>query len=418
MSSEIDYAESSGRTSFLFYVWLVILVAALLPLGYYVSQYLLNEEPILSEYVSSSVTWGLLVPVYVFFVLTGSGLCLISSLGHIFKIGAFELISRRAVFTAIVMMLSGFLAIALDLGRLDRAYIPFLVQQNFSSPMMLMMTLYLVYFLAIILEFWLLSRFGIALKAQSSSGLKSIFYTLLTLGRRSTSDESEETDHRIARFVGVGALFLAVAAPTNLGGIFGAIKAHPFFLGAYAPLFFIVTALVSGTAILLFTTIVSYRVSGREIDLHMQDVLINLGKILGFLIVVLGVFIIWKVLTDIFSSVTQQIEAQMLLLTGPLSLQFLGLEIILGAIIPFILLIHPKTRQNISSILAASIFVIIGIFFTRYDFIIAGQVIPNLEPAHGFFFPSQVELTILMSLIALAGLVFTVGQRIFPLDEH
>ena len=121
MKPRFEYPKQIGGISIQFYAWLAVLIVGLFPLGYSVAEYLLYGTPIFAEYIGSSVAWGLLVPVYVFFVLAGSGLCLIASLGHIFRIGDFELISRRAIFLAIVMLLTGFTAIAIDLGRLDRA---------------------------------------------------------------------------------------------------------------------------------------------------------------------------------------------------------------------------------------------------------------------------------------------------------
>jgi len=270
--------KPSERISASFSIWLIALLAAMYPLGYYVSRYFIYGVPIFNEFISSSVAWGFLVPVYVFFVLAGSGLCLISSLGHIFKIGGFEILSRRAIFIAIVMLLTGFTAIAIDLGRIERAYIPFLVNQNFSSPMMWMMALYVIYFVFIIVEFWILTRFDIALKARASSGLKSLFYTILTLGRRSVSGSSQNTDHRIGKVVGIAALFLAIAAPTNLGAIFGTVKARPLWFGSFMPIFFILTAMISGAAILLLISIISFKRSKKEISYETKDVLTKLAR--------------------------------------------------------------------------------------------------------------------------------------------
>jgi molybdopterin-containing oxidoreductase family membrane subunit len=410
--------KPSERISASFSIWLIALLAAMYPLGYYVSRYFIYGVPIFNEFISSSVAWGFLVPVYVFFVLAGSGLCLISSLGHIFKIGGFEILSRRAIFIAIVMLLTGFTAIAIDLGRIERAYIPFLVNQNFSSPMMWMMALYVIYFVFIIVEFWILTRFDIALKAKASSGLKSLFYTILTLGRRSISGSSQNTDHRIGKVVGIAALFLAIAAPTNLGAIFGTVKARPLWFGSFMPIFFILTAMISGAAILLLISIISFKRSKKEISYETKDVLTKLARVLGVLIVIDLIFIAWNTMTTAFSSVPHALEAQTLLISGPLAFQFWGLEIILGGLIPLAIIIYPKTRRSINGILAASLFAVIGIFFTRYDLIVAGQILPSLEAASGFYVPSQVELALFAGLVSMAALVYTVGQKIFPLSGH
>ncbi len=415
MKPRFEYPKQIGGISIQFYAWLAVLVVGLLPLGYSVAGYLLYGTPIFAEYIGSSVAWGLLVPVYVFFVLAGSGLCLIASLGHIFRIGDFELISRRAIFLAIAMLLTGFTAIAIDLGRLDRAYIPFLVSQNFSSPMMWMMLLYVLYLVVVIVEFWLMNRMDIAAKAKSSSGIKGLFYTVLTLGYRSTSEKSEERDHKIARVIGVGALALAVAAPSNLGALFGVLKARPLLFGAYMPLFFVLTALVSGAAILIFATILTHRVKRQSVSHESHGVFTSLGRIMGLLLVIYLVFIAWKTMTSLFSQIPHESDALALLVSGPMMLQFWGLEIIVGGIAPLILLIYPRTGKSLWGLLAAASLVLVGMFFVRYDLIVAGQVVPALEGSQILYIPSQTEITLLVSLIALAALVYSIGGKIFSL---
>ena len=53
--------------------------------------------------------WGIFISAYVFFVLIGSGLCLISSLGCVFGIAPFTAITRRAVVLAMITLMAGFL---------------------------------------------------------------------------------------------------------------------------------------------------------------------------------------------------------------------------------------------------------------------------------------------------------------------
>ena len=50
--------------------------------------------------VSREVPWGILIATYVFLVVSSTGLCLISSLGHVFGIKKFEFIGKRAILLA------------------------------------------------------------------------------------------------------------------------------------------------------------------------------------------------------------------------------------------------------------------------------------------------------------------------------
>ena len=51
--------------------------------------------------VSREVPWGVLIAAYVFFVVTSTGLCIVSSVGHVFGFENFNPIAKRAVFMSI-----------------------------------------------------------------------------------------------------------------------------------------------------------------------------------------------------------------------------------------------------------------------------------------------------------------------------
>ena len=61
---------------------------------------------------TSEISWGVLIATYVFFVVSSTGLCLVSSLGHVFGIKVFEPVAKRAIFLAFVTLLVGFSVIA------------------------------------------------------------------------------------------------------------------------------------------------------------------------------------------------------------------------------------------------------------------------------------------------------------------
>ena len=137
---------------------------------------------------------------------------------------------------------------------------------------------------------------------------------------------------------------------------------------------------------------------------------------MGLLLVIYLVFIAWKTMTSLFSQIPHEVNASALLVSGPMMLQFWGLEIIVGGIAPLALIIYPRTGKSLWGILTAATLVLIGMFFVRYDLIVAGQVVPALEGSQILYSPSQIEITILASLIAMAALVYSIGGKIFSLS--
>ncbi len=62
---------------------------------------------------------------------------------------------------------------------------------------------------------------------------------------------------------------------------------------------------------------------------------------------------------------------------GSFSGLFLGVEIIIGSLIPLLILILPFTR-TVVGVNFASLLVMVGIFTMRYVVVIAGQWIPQI----------------------------------------
>jgi Ni/Fe-hydrogenase subunit HybB-like protein len=65
-----------------------------------------------------------------------------------------------------------------------------------------------------------------------------------------------------------------------------------------------------------------------------------------------------------------------MLLTGEFSLPFLGIEVLLGALIPLILILSPFTKRWIPALALASVLVMIGILAMRYIMVVGGLSIP------------------------------------------
>jgi molybdopterin-containing oxidoreductase family membrane subunit len=108
-----------------------------------------------------------------------------------------------------------------------------------------------------------------------------------------------------------------------------------------------------------------------------KDLVVNLGKILAWTIV-LDLFLVGVDLLELtyVYSRAEAFDAAMLLMKGPLAPLFWGGEIFFGGIVPFFILVHPKTGNSIKFITLASILVLIGIYAMRINWVVGGQMIP------------------------------------------
>jgi len=108
-----------------------------------------------------------------------------------------------------------------------------------------------------------------------------------------------------------------------------------------------------------------------------------------------------------------------ILLAGPYSIPLWALEVWFGGILPIIVLLHPRTRASMPWLMWASLLIAVGVYFSKYDLVIAGQSIGPLFAA-GFipYFPPVADILLLLGGVALCLLLYTLGERLLPLEPE
>ena len=366
-------------TSSRWFIWVLFLLTFLF-IGLYAAaiKFMHPEE---AMGTGQWVPWGLLISTYVFFVVSSTGLCFVTSFGHVFGYKMYDIIGARGVFLAIITIVSGFTAIIAELESPIRM-LYYMISPNLLSPMWWMGLLYGIYLAFMIGEF--------------------IFLAILK-------------NHDIAKLLGAGGVISAITAHSTLGAVFGLSLARPLWYGPYYPIYFILSALVSGSALLLFVVITTYRVKGKKIEKDMEKTLFHLSKLLTFFLTVNVFFYAWKIIVAIYGHMPGKYEGVMTLLNGPLSVGFWVFEVFLGIMVPFVLLLYPGKTLN--RIAIASFLIVSGIFALRFDFVVAGQLFPVLGGTnYAVYFPSQVEILIVIGGMALCALMYTLGDKFLPLN--
>lgn len=362
------------------YKWWVSLLLVGVILGVYgvITSLTSSHEEVLGG--TRWIPWGVLVSNYVFLALIATGICFTTSLGSVFGIKKYNLLARRGAILALISLVTGGISILLELERPWRLAYLFFLSPNFTSLIWWMGFWYALYGLFLILEVWALNK----------------------------------ADVRPVRFVSTMVFLVAIGAHSSLGAAFGLIETRELWYGAYTAIFFTLTAFLSGAAVLSTVTTGYHMATKKEID---QELVIDMSRLMVFLLGAYLFFLAWKLITSVYGEPHGVYEAISLLLTGPYSLNFWGIEVLIGAIIPFFVLLFPKNR-NATGLLVTSILVNIGIFFVRYDWVVAGQGVPLLkghpQPAYS---PSFIEGLIVLFTISLFALLYTLGERYLSLEK-
>jgi len=335
--------------------------------------------------VTRDVPWGLLIAAYVFFVVTSTGLCIVSSVGHVFGFKSFNPIAKRAVFLAIATIISGFLVIGFEIENSWRMPVGNVIGANITSNIWWMGTLYGAYLFCMMVEFVFLQK----------------------------------NNHKVATMFGLSGLLIGVAAHSNLGAVFGLLNGREFWHGPYMPIYFITSAAMSGCVAVIFFTYLAYKANNWKMSDDLKASMTNVAKLGALLMSIIIFFTTWKMITGVTGHPPGKYEAMETLISGSYALNFWGGEVLLGMLLPFAIILGTRGR-NMTALFVASVAGMVGIFFMRYDLVVVGQLVPHfhgmglVDYPHLFeYMPSLHEFAITAGGLGLCTMLFLMGERMF-----
>lgn len=327
---------------------------------------------------------ALLISTYIYFVVASTGLCLVSSIGHVFGFEKLMPIAKRSVYLSIVTILAGFLVIGLEIEHPFRMVVYNIVSPNFSSNIWWMGTLYAFALVFLTAEFVYLIK----------------------------------GNHKNAAVAGLLGVITEVAANSNLGGVFGMLHGREYWYGPYFSVYFVVSAMVTGCAFIIFFTFLSFKIKREDMDDPTRASLEIVGKLAVLLLAVIALLTFWKTVTMSAGEIYRT-EALNALISGPYAFNFWGLEVAGGIVIPVALLLLSGGKR-VGLMFAASALMIFCIFFLRLDMVVVGQIVPlylelgvNEYSRLHTYWPSVHEILVVLGGAGFCGLAFLLGEKIF-----
>lgn len=318
----------------------IVLGLALLVLGLVgVGQVLLQGHEAVYA-VNREVPWGLLIATYAYFVIISTGLAFIGGLGHAFGFEKYARIHKRIVVLAFVVLLAGFTQIGMEIGHPFRLMYIFLLSPHFSAPILWMGLFYTIELAILAAELYLLFRPG------------------------------KPASPRLVAGLGLAALLVGVVATSNLGYVFGSINARPFYHGLFFPAFLVISGIGGGAALLLviYQIVFKFNIPGT-----LRDTMQGLGRLMGLCIAGMIFLYFWKIMSSVYTEPQGAFEAAAALLSGPLAAEFWIGEVVLAMALPLALILLSR-GASVGMLGLAGLIHLVGLFFTRYDYIVAGQL--------------------------------------------
>ena len=318
--------------------------------------------------------WSILIVLYPFITGLVAGAFVVSSLYHVFGMKALRPVARLALVAALAFLLIAPVPLQLHLGRPERAFLIF-IMPHFTSAMAGFGYIWMFYLILVVVETWLVFRPDIVALAQKSTFPLKTVYHFMALGVYDVSEEAMEVDHKLIKILAAVGIPAAALLHGYVGFIFGAIKANPWWSTPLMPIIFLLSAIVSGIALLTVMYVVSMKLLERAID---HECVRALGSLLAaFLLVDLTLEGL-----EILSMAYEQEESWPIVsgLIGRMTFSFIILQILLGAVVPlFVLgfLSLAKVKGSINTLITTCIaaLVVVGVFAMRWNVVVGGQTI-------------------------------------------
>lgn len=334
----------------------------------------------------SYVPWGLWVGVYVYLVWLEVGTVLaFTGLVHVFRLKRLEPIRRHVLLLALVVLVGALLQIGLDLGHLGRAWRA-LLRPNLASPMAWMIWLHVIYL--------------------------AVLGGELLLSLRPYPDR---TSARRARLLSILSFPLGLALVSVVGSVFGVSAAQPLWSGIALPLFFLITSVVVGSAMVTLVFALSPP-TGRPGE--KTETLRLLGRVVLGLVLFGAFSAVVNAATVLYPWASSSADALRDVLGGRHSWSLWLVHVALGVVVPVVILARDGSSPRTLSV--AMILVVLGFVPLPLNLIVPPLAHPEFAtlreaytgPGLDFsYFPSALEWLVSLWIAAAVALGILAGER-------
>jgi molybdopterin-containing oxidoreductase family membrane subunit len=353
--------------------------------------------------LTNQLPWGLWITVDLSSIALGAGAFTLSAAVYIFGMKEYESIARAAVLIGLLGYTGAMMALFVDIGRPDRFYHP-LLYWNVHSVLWEITLCVMVYTTVLVME---------------------VIPIVIESTRLNNNRFLHNLAHFLHRIMPVAALLgmaLSLLHQSSLGATYGVLTARPVWYSPSAPVLFILSAVAAGIGLTLALTMLTGFLRGKE--LVPPKIVNNVAILAGVASLAYLYLKIWSWAATNYYSHSPAIERDLELLGEhtPYGFTFWWFEILLGALIPAILFLWPRTRRNRYALMLAGLLGVIGVIVYRWNMTLAGFVVPlDWSPGVANVFnvatytPSLTEWGVGIGVLGYWLLVWSLAARFLKL---
>ncbi len=364
------------------------------------------------------IHWSILIVVYPYLTGLVAGAFILASLVKVFNVEAVRPTYRLALLTALSFLLIAPLPLLLHLGHPERSFEIFLTPST-TSAMAMFGFVYAWYLMGILLlEVWFEYRRDLVLLASRTRAPLSWLYRLLSLFSTDLSDRAIAFDKRAIRIITLIGIPSAFLLHGYVGFIFGSVKANPWWGSVLMPIVFLMSAIVSGIALVLFLYMVITSARNQPIDMKCLD---TIGGYLFYALIVDFALESLDFIHRLYAS-EESVNILSQLVALKLFVTLVVLQILLGMFVPLGILAITKAAKfnpDLRKLLyfVSAILIQLGIFSMRWNVVIGGQLFSKSFrglTAYKMEIMGMEGLLTSLALLVMPFVILTVLLRLLP----
>ena len=317
------------------------------------------------------VPWGVLIVVYPYITGLVAGAFIVSSLYHTFHMERFKPVARLALLSALAFLSFAPAALLSHLGHPERS-VEAIWTAHWTSAFAAFAYVAGFYGILLVLEIWFAFRVDIVAMSQTAKGVLGRFYRLLTLGSTDVSERALAYDRKWTKVLAAVGIAAAAGLHGYVGFVFGSLKSREWWSSDLMPIIFILSAVVSGVAVLVIVYVVSSKVRKATID---ERCMTGLARVLwAFLIVTLVIEALEYV--EMLYRRIEGIEMVKQLIAGPISTGIViqaAFTVIPLLIVTVLLARNVRGKALIGWMSFSSVLLMVAVFAMRWNVVIGGQ---------------------------------------------
>ncbi|MCX5894853.1 MAG: polysulfide reductase NrfD, partial [Proteobacteria bacterium] len=250
---------------------------------------------------------------------------------------------------------------------------------------------------------------------------KKLFYSALALGTFDVSEKTLHLDHKITTVLAAIGIPSACVLHGYVGFLFGSLKSNPWWSTPLMPVIFLMSAIVSGIAVLIVSYAIVMKLKGTAVDSACMQSLCS--YLWGFFIVDVTLELV-----EILTMAYEGEESWMIisqLIGGKLQFSYTILQFTICSTIPLIMLgivslvkLKEGTRNMLGII--SAVLLLIQVLAMRWNVVIGGQLFSKSLRGFTSYTPhlfGREGLLVALVLLAMPFVTMYIANLILPYWE-